>query len=267
MLFRSGMLCSGDELNLTTDADGILILPPDTPLGIELSVLYGDMVLDVDVKPNRGDALSLIGLAREVSAATGAPLRWPTITLAESGAAVETRLAVEIEEPELCPRFVGRWVSSVTVGPAPDQVQMRLRAAGMRPISNVVDASNYVMLEMGKPTHTFDAAAIHDGRIIVRRAAAGEQIETLDHVVRTLDPETLVIADPAGALAIAGIMGGAASEVAERTREVVIESAIFDPVNIRRTGQRYGLRSEASMRFEKGQERSEERRVGKECRL
>ena len=126
----NGMLCSGDELNLTTDADGILILPPDTPLGVHLSDLYGDVVLDVDVKPNRGDALSLIGLAREVSAATGAPLRWPEITFTESGRPIEGRLAVEVREPELCTRFVGRWVSGVTVGPSPDRVQMRLRAAG-----------------------------------------------------------------------------------------------------------------------------------------
>jgi phenylalanyl-tRNA synthetase beta chain len=249
-----GMLCSGDELTLTTDADGILILPPETPLGIELSELYGDVVLDVDVKPNRGDALSFIGLAREVSAATGAPLRWPEFAFDEVGDPVDRRLSVEVREPDLCSRFVARWVSGVRVGPSPDRIQMRLRAAGMRPISNVVDASNYVMLEMGKPTHTFDAAAIHNGRIIVRRAASAERLETLDHVVRTLDPETLVIADPMGPLAMAGIMGGASSEVSDKTSAVVIESAIFDPVNIRRTGQRYSLRSEASLRFEKGQE-------------
>jgi phenylalanyl-tRNA synthetase beta chain len=250
----NGMLCSGDELNLTSDADGILILPAETPLGVQLSDLYGDIVLDVDVKPNRGDALSLIGLAREVAAATGAEVRWPDIAIAESGAPIARRLTVEVEEPELCTRFVGRWVSGVTIGPSPDRVQMRLRAAGMRPVSNVVDASNYVMLEMGKPTHTFDASAIHAGQILVRRARAGERLETLDHVQRTLDEETLLIADPEGPLAIAGIMGGAASEVADTTREIVIESAIFDPVSIRRTGQRYALRSEASLRFEKGQE-------------
>jgi phenylalanyl-tRNA synthetase beta chain len=250
----NGMLCSGDELRLTTDADGILILPPATPLGAELSELYGDVVLDVDVKPNRGDALSLLGLAREVSAATGAPVRPPVVELVESGRPTPERLAVEVAEPVLCPRFVGRWVSDVTVGPSPDAIQMRLQAAGMRPISNVVDASNYVMLELGKPTHTFDAAAVTDGRIVVRLARPGERIETLDHVARDLTPDTLVIADPAGALAIAGVMGGAASEVGDETREVVVESAVFDPVSIRRTGQRYALRSEASLRFEKGQE-------------
>ena len=157
-------------------------------------------------------------------------------------------------DPVLCPRFVGRWIEGVTVGPSPDHVQMRLLAAGQRPISNVVDASNYVMVELGKPIHTFDAAAVHDGRIIVRRATAGERFVTLDHVERTLDPETLVIADPAGPIGIAGVMGGETSEVSDATTDVVVESAIFDPVNIRRTAFRYALRSEASLRFEKGQE-------------
>ncbi|MBM4408973.1 MAG: phenylalanine--tRNA ligase subunit beta [Chloroflexi bacterium] len=250
----NGMLCSGDELALTSDADGILILPGETQVGRELADLFGDIVLDVDVKPNRGDVLSLLGLAREVSAATGAPVRPPVIELSEHGAPTADRLAVDVLEPELCPRFVGRLVTSVTVGASPDLVQMRLRAAGQRPISNVVDASNYVMLELGKPIHTFDAAAIHDGRIIVRRALAGERLETLDHVVRDLDEETLLIADPVGPSAIAGIMGGASSEVSGQTRDVIVESAIFEPVSIRRTGQRYALRSEASLRFEKGQE-------------
>ncbi len=250
----NGMLCSGDELRLTTDAEGILILPPDAPLGQELTELYGDVVLDVDVKPNRGDALSLLGLAREVSAATGASVRPPVVELAEIGTPTGARLTVEVLEPALCTRFVGRWVSGVRIAPSPDWVQMRLQAAGMRPVSNVVDASNYVMLELGKPTHTFDARAIHDGRIVVRLARPGERLETLDHIERSLDPETLVIADPAGVLAVAGVIGGAASEVSEATREVVIESAIFDPISIRRTGQRYALRSEASLRFEKGQE-------------
>jgi phenylalanyl-tRNA synthetase beta chain len=255
----NGMLCSGDELNLTGDADGILILPPDTPVGRPLVELFGDVVLDVDVKPNRGDALSLIGLAREVAAATGARVRWPDTDPVEAGGPVAERLAVDVADPDLCPRFVGRWVSGVRIGPSPDRIQMRLLAAGMRPVSNVVDASNYVMLELGKPIHTFDGAAIaRDGegpaRIVVRRARAGERLETLDHIVRELDAETLVIADANGPVGIAGVMGGAGSEVSEQTTEIAIESAIFDPVSIRRTGQRYALRSEASLRFEKGQE-------------
>jgi len=256
----NGMLCSGDELQLTGDADGILILPGDTQLGVPLADLYGDVVLDVDVKPNRGDALSIVGLAREVAAATRQQARMPVIEVEEgSGPSTAERLAVEVRDPDLCSRFVGRWVSGVSIGPSPDRVQMRLLAAGQRPVSNVVDASNYVMLELGKPIHTFDGGRVHPdaggrARIVVRRAIPGERLETLDHVHRELTDETMLIADPAGALGLAGVMGGADSEISDATTEVAIESAIFDPVNIRRTAQRLGLRSEASSRFEKGQE-------------
>ncbi len=249
-----GMLCSGDELGLTSDADGILILPDGTALGAGLTELYGDTVLDVDVKPNRGDALSIVGLAREVAAMTGAPLRFPSWDVVETGPPVGQRLTVEVREPELCPRFVGRWVSDVTVGPSPDWVQMRLQAAGLRPISNVVDASNYVMVELGKAIHTFDAAAVRDGHIIVRRAEPGERFETLDHVARALDADTLVIADSDGPVGIGGIMGGTGSEVTDTTTDIIVESAIFEPVNIRRSAFRYAIRSDASLRFEKGQE-------------
>jgi phenylalanyl-tRNA synthetase beta chain len=249
-----GMLCSGDELHITSDAEGILILPPGTGLGQQLSGLYGDVVLDVDVKPNRGDALCLIGLAREVAAATGATVKWPEITVEETGGPIAGRLNVEIREPGLCPRFVGRWISGAKIGPSPDMIQMRLQAAGMRPVSNVVDASNYVMLELGKPTHTFNGAAVRGGTIIVRLAVVGERLETLDHVQRELTPDTLIIADASGPIGIAGVMGGADSEITDDTTEIAIESAVFDPVSIRRTGHRYALRSEASLRFEKGQE-------------
>ena len=217
-----GMLCSGDELHITSDAEGILILPPTTQLGVQLSDLYGDVVLDVDVKPNRGDALCLIGLAREVAAATGATVRWPEIVVAETGGPIAELLKVEIREPELCTRFVGRWISGAKIGPSPDMIQMRLQAAGMRPVSNVVDAANYVMLELGKPTHTFDGAAVHDGTIIVRRAFPGERLETLDHVSRELTTDTLIIADPHGPIGIAGVMGGADSEIGDSTTEIAI---------------------------------------------
>ncbi len=254
----NGMLCSGEELRMTADGDSILILPPETPLGGQLTELYGDWVLDVDVKPNRGDALCLVGLAREVAALTREIVRFPDTTLEEAGRPVTERLSVEVRAPDLCPRFVGRWVSGVRVGPSPDAIQMRLLAAGVRPVSNVVDASNYVLLELGKPIHTFDATAIGSiegrARIIVRRAEPGERLETLDHVERELTPETLLIADPSGPLGLAGVMGGAASEVGDATTEVAVESAIFDPVSIRRTAFHYALRSEASLRFEKGQE-------------
>jgi phenylalanyl-tRNA synthetase beta chain len=250
----NGMLCSGDELRLTGDGDGILILPATTPIGAKLAELYGDVVLDVDVKPNRGDALSIVGIAREVAAATGRTIRWPETDVEEAGDPVGDHLRVEVEDDQLCPRFVGRWVSAVRIGPSPDRIQMRLLAAGQRPVSNVVDASNYVMLELGKPIHTFDAAAVGQGTIVVRRARRGEQLVTLDHVTRELTTETLVIADADGAIGIAGVMGGEASEITPETSDVVIESAIFDPVSIRRTAFRYALRSEASLRFEKGQE-------------
>ncbi|HEY2888843.1 MAG TPA: phenylalanine--tRNA ligase subunit beta, partial [Candidatus Limnocylindrales bacterium] len=250
----NGMLCSGEELRLTADGNGILILPADTPIGAALPDLYGDVVLDVDVKPNRGDALSIVGIAREVAAATGQAVRWPETDVEAGGDSVDDHLQVEVEDERLCPRFVGRWVSNVRVGPSPDAIQMRLLAAGQRPVSNVVDASNYVMLELGKPIHTFDAAAVTRGRIVVRRAHPGEVLVTLDHVTRELTEETLVIADPDGAIGIAGVMGGEASEIGRGTTDVVIESAIFDPVSIRRTAFRYALRSEASLRFEKGQE-------------
>jgi phenylalanyl-tRNA synthetase beta chain len=249
-----GMLCSGAELRLSEDADGILILPKESPVGEPLAKLYGDVVLDIDVKPNRGDALSVIGIAREVAAITGSPLRWPPIEVPERGDASSDHVGVTVQEPRLCPRFVARYVDEVVVGPSPLDMQLRLASAGVRPLSNVVDATNYVMLEMGKPTHVFDAKAVERGQIVVRLAKRGERLETLDHVDRELTTDTLVIADPVKPLGIAGVMGGAESEVGERTGQVIIESAIFDPASLRRTAQRYGLRSEASARFEKGQE-------------
>jgi phenylalanyl-tRNA synthetase beta chain len=256
----NGMLCSGDELGLTGDADGILILAPETPLGARLTDLYGDVVLDVDVKPNRGDALSIVGIAREVAAVTGGQIRMPATDVAEDPALrSEDRVRIRVEDERLCPRFVGRWIEDVRVAPSPDWVQMRLLAAGIRPISNVVDASNYVMVELGKPIHTYDAAALApaaDGvhEIVVRSARDGETIETIDHATRTLTPDTLLIADAELPIGIAGVMGGAGTEVSAATTSVIVESAIFDPVSIRRTAFRYALRSDASLRFEKGQE-------------
>ena len=249
-----GMLCSGAELGLTTDADGIMILDSDFKLGRPLAEVVGDVVIDVDVKPNRGDALSMIGLAREVAAITGGNVRWPQIKVPETGDATSDHLAVQVDDDKLCPRFVGRWVDGLKVGPSPLRIQLRLGAAGMRPVSNAVDASNYVMLELGKPIHVFNAATVSGGKIIVRAARAGERLETLDHVERTLTPDTLVIADEGGPIGIAGVMGGAGSEITNTTTSAIVESAVFDPVSVRRTAFLYGLRSEASLRFEKGQE-------------
>ncbi len=249
-----GMLCSGQELNATDDGDGILILDPSAPLGAPLRDYLGEDVIDVDVKPNRGDLLSIFGLAREVGAITGAPVAYAARSLKEGADAVGTGLSLRVADEKLAPHVVLRVVDGLKVAASPDRVQMRLKAAGLRSISNVVDATNYIMLELGKPTHAFDRAKVGDS-VQIRLAKKGEILETLDHEVRSLDTADLVVADERAALALAGVMGGASSEVTPATTSVIIESAIFAPTSVRRTAQRHSLRSEASHRFERGQER------------
>jgi phenylalanyl-tRNA synthetase beta chain len=212
----------------------------------------GETVLDVDVKPNRGDALSMVGLAREIAAFTGGELRLPPIDVTESDERTDARVSVDIQEPELNPRFTARWFEAVANGPSPEWMQRRLMAAGMRPISAVVDVTNYVMHELGQPQHAYDADAIPGGQIVVRRGRSGERLETIDHVERALDERMLVIADAERAIGLAGIMGGASTEVKETTSRVILESAVFHGPTIRNTARRLGLRSEASMRHEKG---------------
>jgi len=250
----NGMLCSAAELGLGADADGIHILGRDDEiaLGTPLAEVAGETILDVDVKPNRGDALSMVGLAREIAAFTGAELRLPPMAVDERGDATDANASVRIEEPELNPRFVARWFDDVSNGESPDWMQRRLVAAGMRPISAVVDVTNYVMHELGQPMHAYDADAVPDGEIVVRRAREGETLVTIDHVERRLDRRMLVIADRERPIGLAGIMGGASTEVTESTRRVILESAIFHGPTIRNTARRLGLRSEASMRHEKG---------------
>ena len=249
-----GMLCSGQELDATDDGDGILILDSSAPLGVPLVDYLGEDVIDVDVKPNRGDLLSILGLAREVGAITGAPVAYAARPLKEGADAVGAGLALRVADEALAPHVVLRVVDGVTVAASPDRVQMRLKAAGLRSISNVVDATNYIMLELGKPTHAFDRAKVGE-TVQIRVAKKGETLETLDHEVRTLDATDLVVADERTALALAGVMGGASSEVSPSTASVIIESAIFAPTSVRRSAQRHSLRSEASHRFERGQER------------
>ena len=249
-----GMLCSGQELNATDDGDGILILDPAAPLGTPLVDYLGEDVIDVDVKPNRGDLLSILGLAREVGAITGAPVAYAARPLSEGGDTVGADLALRVADETFAPHVVLRVVDGLKVAASPDRVQMRLKSAGLRSISNVVDATNYVMLEIGKPTHAFDRAKV-GSTLEIRLAKKGESLETLDHEVRALDATDLVVADERNALALAGVMGGASSEVSSATTSVIIESAIFAPTSIRRTAQRHSLRSEASHRFERGQER------------
>lgn len=255
-----GMLCSAQELGLDAnlvspaDREGVLTLPPDTLPGADAAEVLGlnDVVLVLELTPNRADCLSILGVAREVAALTGAPLRLPEIAVREDGRRIEDLAAVEIEAPDLCARYVARLVSNVRIGPSPAWLQACLRAAGMRPINNVVDITNFVMLEMGQPLHAFDYDLLQQHRIIVRRAEAGEKIKTLDDVERELDPEMLVIADAARPVAVAGVMGGLETEVTLETANILIESAHFDGASIRRTSRKLGLRSEASTRFERG---------------
>jgi phenylalanyl-tRNA synthetase beta chain len=250
-----GMLCSAIELGLGDDAEGIHILGSgdELSLGADLRPLLGEVALDVDVKPNRGDALSMVGLAREVAALTGSAVRLPETSVGEDPALpAAERVQVTIEDPEGCPRFTARWFEEVRNGASPAWMQRRLLAAGMRPISAVVDVTNYVMHELGQPMHAYDADGVPGGRIVVRRARDGERLETIDHEQRTLDGRMLVIADAENAIGLAGIMGGASTEVSEGTTRVILESAIFHGPTIRNTARRLGLRSEASLRHEKG---------------
>jgi phenylalanyl-tRNA synthetase beta chain len=205
-------------------------------------------VLDVYVTPNRGDCLSMVGVAREVAALYGIPLRTPQIP---DVAIAVNRALVSIQAPDLCPRYAARLVRNVKVGPSPEWMQARLLSAGMRPINNVVDVTNYVMLEFGQPLHAFDLDKLEGGRIIVRRARIGETITTLDGVERRLTPEMLVIADAANAVAVAGVMGGATSEIGSTTTNLLIESAHFNPLSVRRTSRGLALRTDASYRFER----------------
>lgn len=248
----NGMICSSRELGLGDDHGGILVLDAAAAVGAPLSdvIPAGDAVLEVAIPSNRGDCASLLGVAREVRALFGGELRLPPV--AASDAPPPPGLRVAIEDGEGCSRYVGRVVEGVRVGPSPDWVVARLEAAGLRAINNVVDVTNLVLLEFGQPLHAFDLARIQGGVVTVRAAAAGEKLETLDGVARSLEPFDLVIADAAGALAIAGVMGGAASQVQPGTSTVLIESARFAPGRIRRTARRLGLTSEASYRFERG---------------
>lgn len=248
-----GMLCSGAELGISKDHSGIMVLPPDSAAGEDVvaALDLDDTVLEFEITFNRPDCLGMIGIAREVAALTGNGLRMPDATLAaETG--FDSPVDVEIRDPSGCPRYVARYVEGVTIGPSPGRIAARLAAAGIRPISNVVDITNYVMLETGQPLHAFDARRVADRHIVVRRAAPGERLVTLDGVERTLEASDLMIADPKRALAMAGIMGGGDSEVTADTSELILESAYFDPAAVAGASRRHLLRTEASARFERG---------------
>jgi phenylalanyl-tRNA synthetase beta chain len=249
-----GMLCSAVELGLGEDAGGILILADDSPVGAELRTLLGldEVVLDLDITPNRPDAMSIMGIARDLAAHFRVPFVVSQPQPAASGPAVGDGATVRIEAPERCPRYVA-WTARVRVGPSPEWLARRLVHAGLRPINNVVDVTNYVMLERGQPLHAFDHDRLPGRGIVVRAAGTGEVVTTLDGVERRLDVEDLLICDAhSEPQAIAGVMGAARSEVSDETTAVLLESAYFEPTGISRTSKRLGLRTDASARFERG---------------
>jgi len=251
-IVSEGMVCSEKELGISESHEGIMILPGEAAVSTPLSEYMGDTILDLEITPNRPDCLSMIGIAREIAAITGSKVNVPKIQYSESGRAIDSQVTVQIEEPNLCPRYCASLLSGIKITASPQWVQRRLLACGMRPINNIVDVTNYVMMEYGQPLHAFDYNGIRGKQIIVRRAGSGESMATLDGVQRTLNPNILVIADKERAVAVAGIMGGGDTEVMEDTTTVLIESANFNQAVIHQGSLSLKLSSEASLRFEKG---------------
>ena len=249
-----GILCSERELGLSDDHSGLLLVGKEAPLGEALFVLLGlrDTILDIAITPNRGDCLSVLGLAREIAALTGVPLHASKPRTRESGIAITAQAQVSIIDADLCPRYAARVVNGLRVAPSPTWMKWRLEATGVRALNNIVDVTNYVMLERGQPLHAFDLSSLVGQEIIVRRARDITSITTLDGKDRALVSDDLLICDRDRAVAVAGVMGGANSEVHEQTTTVLLESAYFIPETVRRTARRMGLRSEASYRFERG---------------
>ncbi len=249
-----GMLCSAKELGLAEDASGLLILDPGLKPGTPIAEALGlkGAVFEVNVTPNRADALSHLGIARDVAALTGATVKPPEAKLNESGTPAGDLVRIRIEDPERCPRYAARVITGVRIGPSPDWMKRRLEACGVRAINNVVDVTNYVLLEYGHPLHGFDLDQVAGSEIVVRRAKAGEKLTTLDGKERALDQDDLCICDRDRPQALAGVMGGGHSEVTEKTSRILLESAYFQPGSIRRSAKRHGLHTEASHRFERG---------------
>jgi phenylalanyl-tRNA synthetase beta chain len=249
-----GMLCSPIEIGLGQDASGILILPDDAPLGKEMAEALGlrDTILDLSVTPNRPDWLCVIGVAREIAALTHQKMKPLQVSLANEGEGIRRKTSVTLVDPDLCPRYVARMIEGVKIGPSPQWMIDRLERVGVRSISNVVDVTNYVMIECGQPLHAFDFRMLEAGRIVVRRAQEGEPFVTLDGVTRGMSGQDLMICDGKKPVAVAGIMGGLNSEIKEDTTTVFLESAYFDPAGNRRTSKRLGLETEAAYRFGRG---------------
>ncbi|MFI5354456.1 MAG: phenylalanine--tRNA ligase subunit beta [Desulfobaccales bacterium] len=258
-----GMLCAEDELGLSQDHVGLMDIPQDLPVGADLAeaLNLADVVLEVAVTANRSDCLSILGLAREVAALLDVPLRHPEVRVAagEDPGEFLLKAKVTILDPVHCPRYAARLLTDLTVQPSPFWMRRRLQASGIRAINNLVDVTNYVLLEFGQPLHAFDLTRLTNREIVVRLPAKLEQLEgfvTLDGQLRSLEHDTLLICDAERPVALAGVMGGLDSEVTPETRQVLIESAYFNPATIRRTSKRLGLSSEASFRFERGVDRT-----------
>ena len=246
-----GMVCSVRELGIGDDHDGILVLDDDLAIGTPIGEVLGESVIDIELTPNRPDCLGIVGVARDVSAITGNPLKQPDVSFEATGPDVNTLASVEIADPDLCLRYTASVIQGVKIGPSPKWLQDRLIALGERPINNLVDITNFVMFELGQPLHAFDYDKVVDHKIIIRRAAAGEKLTTLDDKERKLESEMLVIADPERSIGLAGVMGGANSEISESTNTVLLESATFHGVNNRKTARGLELGSQATLRFEK----------------
>lgn len=247
-----GMICSELELGLGENHEGIVVLPGDAPVGMPLDQYLGDTILDLELTPNRLDCLSILGVAHEVGAITGKPVSEPAVYYPEEGPPIAGQVSISVADPDLCHRYTASLIDGVAIGPSPRWLQDRLTRSGYRPINNVVDVTNYVMLEFNQPLHAFDYNQLQDRTIIVRRARAGERLVTLDGVERRLTTEVLVIADAHGPIGIGGVIGGANSEIGPQTVSVLLESATFNSYNNRKTAQSLGLRTEATLRFEKG---------------
>jgi phenylalanyl-tRNA synthetase beta chain len=247
-----GMICSEKELGISESHEGIMVLDTEAKIGMALAEYLGNTVLDIDVTANRPDGLSIVGIAREVAALTDQKMHIPVIKYEESADPIDKHVSIEIVDADLCPRYCASLITGVKIGESPAWLQERLIAAGQRPINNVVDITNYVMLEYGQPLHSFDYAKLRKKRIIVRRAKDGESFYTLDGTERQLNGDMLTIADGEGTVAIAGVMGGLDSEVTEKTTSVLLEAASFKAASIHYTSRSLGLTSEASMRFERG---------------
>jgi phenylalanyl-tRNA synthetase beta chain len=248
----NGMACSEKELGISEDHTGILILPEGFKVGRPLADYLGDVIFNMDVTPNRPDCLSIIGLAREVAALSGGTVHLPDASYEEIETPIGEQISIEIDAPDLCPRYCASLIKGISIGESPRWMQECLLSYGMRPINNIVDVTNFVMLEYGQPLHSFDYEKLRGGKIIVRRAGEGEELVSLDGVERVLGSNMLVIADAERAVAVAGVMGGANSEVTEDTTTILLESASFNPRSIHYTGRTLDMPSEACMRFERG---------------